>query len=399
MNTDKLKSIIMKFDDFKQNFVKAVYVSNNKIEMDDFCSKMLYRIRYIFSKMGRLLNLHENESIRKWLAKDNNRLLKKITEKNPKFIDEMKTKNISLINIDSHKCKNAKYALMFHFKESIKKWRVDIDIANFQRKQEPDIQCRICNNYIAASQIDYHNQLCLKRIHTKEKASKVDKQFMEILNKITKEILSLSRAKGSSAIIKKRSFFKEQDNPRKLPINSPLITNRGMNRLQDVSKELTEKNKTSTPSMPSRSGPVDFVKDGQLQMNKLVRNDNVASTDNKKPDDFRGGFQFRTFDRSEKNSLAIRKPPLPKEKKEEPSIVKEKPEEKSEGKINTTMETTPDINEDRKRKEEIKRMPQKEEEKEVKPKAETNTGNAIRPKDFYSIPEGNVKLFLLFLRD
>lgn len=103
MNTDKLKSIIMKFDDFKQNFVKALYDSNNKIEMDDFCSKMLYRIRYIFSKMGRLLNLHENESIRKWLAKDNNRLLKKISEKNPKFIDEMKKKNISLINIDSHK--------------------------------------------------------------------------------------------------------------------------------------------------------------------------------------------------------------------------------------------------------------------------------------------------------
>ena len=278
---------------------------------------------------------------------------------------------------------------MFHLKESIKKWRDDIDIANFQRKQEPDIQCRICSNYIPASQIDYHNQLCLKRIHTKEKASKVDKQFMEILNKITREILSLSRAKGSSAIIKKRSFFKEQDQTRKLPINSPLITNRGLNKLQDMSKELIEKNKTSTPSMPSRSGPVDFVKDNQLQMNKLVRNDNVNKTENIKSDDFRGGFQFRTFDRADKNTLGIRKPPLPKDKKEEPTIVKEKPEEKSEGKINTTMETTPDINEDKQRKEEIKRMPQQEEEKAVKSKAETNTGNTIRPKDFYSIPEGN----------
>lgn len=93
--------------------------------------------------MGRILNLHDNESISKWLAKDNNRLLKKISEKNPNFIQEMRKKNISLINLDAHESKNGKIALMFHFKQAVKNWRNDLEYANLQKKQEPDIKCRI----------------------------------------------------------------------------------------------------------------------------------------------------------------------------------------------------------------------------------------------------------------
>lgn len=142
-NTEKLKDIIIKFDDSKQHFVKASKVSTNNIEKQDFCCKMLCRIRYIFSKMGRILNLHENVSINRWLVKENARLLKKIGEKNPKFLEEMKKKNIKLINIDSHKNKNANFALMFHYKEQVKNWRNDIDYAVLMRNENPEIQCRI----------------------------------------------------------------------------------------------------------------------------------------------------------------------------------------------------------------------------------------------------------------
>lgn len=90
--------------------------------------------------MGRILNLHENASINRWLVKENARLLKKIGEKNPKFIDEMKKKNIKLINIDSYKNKNANIALMFHYKEQVKNWRNDIDYAVLMRKENPEIQ-------------------------------------------------------------------------------------------------------------------------------------------------------------------------------------------------------------------------------------------------------------------
>ena len=76
LKTDRLKKIIVKFDDCKQTFVKALMVKKNKIEMEEFCSKMLYRIRYIFSKLGRVLNLHENPMINQWISKGNKKLLK-----------------------------------------------------------------------------------------------------------------------------------------------------------------------------------------------------------------------------------------------------------------------------------------------------------------------------------
>ena len=105
-DTDKLVDIIIKFDQYKQDFVKAVMVPSNKIEHQDFCSKMLYRVRYILSKLGRLLNLRENT--KKWLIKDNNRLLKKIVKANPDFDKQMKAKKLPLVNMDSHLNKNAK---------------------------------------------------------------------------------------------------------------------------------------------------------------------------------------------------------------------------------------------------------------------------------------------------
>ena len=131
-HTDKLKEIIVKFDDSKQNFVKAITLNNNKIEIEEFCSKMLYKIRYIFSKLGRLLNLHENPSINKWISKDNRKLLRNITKANPKAVEQLKSQNIQLINMDAHENKNSKLALMLHFKESLKKWRNDIDYANLK---------------------------------------------------------------------------------------------------------------------------------------------------------------------------------------------------------------------------------------------------------------------------
>lgn len=67
---------------------------------------MLYKIRYILSKLGRLLNLRENT--KEWLIKDNNKLVKAITKVNPAFPALIKAKKMTVINIDSHLNNNAK---------------------------------------------------------------------------------------------------------------------------------------------------------------------------------------------------------------------------------------------------------------------------------------------------
>ena len=71
------------------------------------------------------------------------------------------------------------------------------------------------------------------------------------------------------------------DSPTKLnkpsiSITSPLITNRGINRLSDFSRTITAKNDKMTPSMPSRTSKPGLDNKGQIQMNKIIRTD-VAS--------------------------------------------------------------------------------------------------------------------------
>lgn len=143
MNTNKLKLIIIKFDDISKDYFKKVKQANKKVEKQEFCWKKLYTIRYVFSKLGRLLNLHENEEISKYLAKDNNKLLKKITKINPKFLTDLTEKKIVLINIDSHECEYAKFVHLQFWKDVVTKWKNDIDYATLIRKQAPEIQCRM----------------------------------------------------------------------------------------------------------------------------------------------------------------------------------------------------------------------------------------------------------------
>lgn len=213
---------------------------------------------------------------------------------------------------------------------------------------------------------------------------------MEISNRLTKEIMSLNKKndKGRSAVIKKREFFHGNDAAKHLPMNSPLIHHTSINKLQDMTKSVTEKNKTSTPSMPSRSGQLDFVKEGSLQMNRIIRDDGLTKPKpgpTSRMDEWTKPFQMRTLDNRDRDPLSIRKPPLPKDKKDE-SFQKEKSEQKSEGKINTTTESTPDTNQDLNRKEEIKRMKQTEELKkdtkiEVKIEEKSLDKNADKPPE------------------
>jgi hypothetical protein len=184
----------------------------------------------------------------------------------------MKKRNLKIVNIDRHKSKNAKLALMFHFKDICRKWKDDIDFANLQRKQAPEIQCRMCGIEIKASQIEKHNDLCLQRIETKKKTSKIDKRFIEISNKISHEISGMTKSRVSSAIISKRSLNPLNTPKRQLPINSPLITNHGLNTLSEIANKKQDPNKMSTPSMPSRPVPMDLG-GSSFQMNRIIRKD------------------------------------------------------------------------------------------------------------------------------
>lgn len=82
---------------------------------------MLYRIRYILSKLGRVLNLRENT--KDWLKKDNVRLKKRIMKVNPNFEKLINTKKMVLINMDSDKNKSAKMQLHFMFKKIVVNWK------------------------------------------------------------------------------------------------------------------------------------------------------------------------------------------------------------------------------------------------------------------------------------
>ena len=73
--------------------------------------------------------------------------------------------------------------------------------------------------------------------------------------------LLLNKSRVTSAIIKKRNILEPPISDNTLTINSPLITNRSKNRLQDLSKAYFEENKTSTPSMPPRSSELVFSKE------------------------------------------------------------------------------------------------------------------------------------------
>lgn len=197
----------------------------------------------------------------------------------------------------------------------------------------------------------------------------------------------INKSKPNSAVVQKRSLLGVPSLNKNLPINSPLITNRGINGLKELSNAMMEQNKMSTPSLPSRSGALNFAKDGQFQMNKITRKDMPPTKNEDKQntnDDWQRPFQLRSIESKEKDSLAVKKPPLPKEKKEQ----------KSESKINTTMETTPDITEVTLRR--LNFNDEKEEEEKIdiqKAEAETKerTDNNLKVFDRLIIPEGNPK--------
>lgn len=264
-DTEQLIRIIMKFDESKQNFVNALSISSNNIEKEEFWKKTLWRIRYIFSKLGRLLNLREQTN--KWLVKDNNRLLKQISKANPNFVNEMKDKKLQLINMDSHLNKNAKLELLFFFKKLMSKWKSEVEYEILKRKQAPYMCCRICFSEILAISAEEHTVLCLKRYHAKKKTREIDTRFVEILNRITNEISTKKKSRISSAMVKKRNLLQSPSAENALAINSPLITNRNKSKQHDLSKAFFEENKTSTPSMPPRSSELVFSKESNSKGN------------------------------------------------------------------------------------------------------------------------------------
>jgi hypothetical protein len=326
--TDKLKKIIVRFDDTKRLFVKAMMVPSTKIEMQNFCTKMLYKIRYSFSKIVRLLNLHENSDVNKWLTKENARLIKKISKTNPDFANKLKLKKINVVNIDLDKWLGANFALICHYKKELQKWRDDIDYAVLQKKKSPEIQWRIWENYITASLIENHSKLCIERIETKQKTSWVDRRLMEISNKITAEIMNLTRPRINSAILQKRSLLSTPSGMKNtLPINSPLVTGRKLNRLPIAMKNKSENKQASTPLMPARSKSIDLGNQYQFNMDKVARAEEEV-----KP----SAIMFRKFESKTQN------PPQPLLK--DHSSLKKIFDKKFDDKGNTTTESTPEMN-------------------------------------------------------
>lgn len=140
IHTDRLKVIIEKFDDSKKKFVQEMLSPKNELERGDFCRKMLYQIRYIFSKPGRLLNLRENPLISKYIEKDYKKLVKTVTKVNKKFVDDWKARNRKLINIDAHNNGNAKIAMYMTYKNSITQWKKELEYAHYKKEKTATIQ-------------------------------------------------------------------------------------------------------------------------------------------------------------------------------------------------------------------------------------------------------------------
>ena len=163
---------------------------------------------------------------------------------------------------------------------------------------------------------------------------------MEISFMITNEISGLSKTKVNSAVLSKRSLLTTSSgNKSTMPINSPLITNRGINSLPKLNKGRSEIKQAYTPALPSRSRPIDFSSPGQSQMSKLFRGEIGEENKNEaKPEEEMKIPMFRTLDRNKKT---FTKPPLPFERKDDNNI--SITDQKSESKNNTTMETTPEI--------------------------------------------------------
>ena len=83
----------------------------------------------------------------------------------------------------------------------------------------------------------------------------------------------MTKTRVSSAIISKRSLNPLATPKRQLPINSPLITNKGMNTLSEIANKKQDTNKMFTPSMPSRPVPMDLGGASSFQMNRIIRKD------------------------------------------------------------------------------------------------------------------------------
>jgi hypothetical protein len=164
---------------------------------------------------------------------------------------------------------------------------------------------------------------------------------MEISNKITAEIMNLTRPKINSAMLQKRSLLSTPSGIRNaLPINSPLVTGRKLNRLPIAMKNKSENKQASTPLMPSRSKSIDLGNQYVFNMDKVARADlsfgvrelNKPTEEEAKP----SAIMFRKFESKTQT------PPQPLLKDQ--SSLKHIFDKKFEDKGNTTTESTPEMN-------------------------------------------------------
>jgi len=83
--------------------------------------------------------------------------------------------------------------------------------------------------------------------------------------------------------LKRRSFLDSPGIKNRIPIASPLLPNRSMNNLPEISRSIKENNSTFTPAMPARTSGLGFNNEGQIQMNKIIRKDISAKPPIDKP--------------------------------------------------------------------------------------------------------------------
>jgi hypothetical protein len=164
---------------------------------------------------------------------------------------------------------------------------------------------------------------------------------MEISNKITAEIMNLTRPRINSAILHKRSLLSTPSGMRStLPINSPMVTGRKLNRLPIAMKTKSENKQASTPLMPARSKSIDLGNQYHFNMVKVAKADlsygvkelNKPTEEEAKP----SAIMFR------KIKSKTQTPPTPLLK--EQSTLKHIFDKKFEDKGNTTTESTPEMN-------------------------------------------------------
>lgn len=168
-------------------------------------------------------------------------------------------------------------------------------------------------NEVKASVLVHHTQLCKKRYTAKKKTNEIDKKFMDISHRITNEISLINKSKISSTIIRKRSIFGSSPSQlaaaaefqKKSSIDSPLITIRTLSKPEGPSTGILGDNQDRlTPLMKPRSSGFGFGNEGSLQMNRIIRKDQIVNNPSiSKPNlPPKSGFEFRRIPRDTSDS-------------------------------------------------------------------------------------------------